>query len=324
MTRVKRWRRRLTDPAVYLTVSAAVHAAGMLSPAARRQLAALAGSLWWWSGSQRRRTVRENLAIAFPQMPEMERIALGRRSVCHALRNALDFAHLLHAPQAVLSDVSLDAVTARLRDGGFDRPVMMVIPHLGSWELFGHAATLSGIPTAAVAHELRNPYLERLVRRARTAHGLQIIHSTGAARGVVRAVRAGYNIGLLMDQNTRVRDGGAYVAFFGLPVTVTRAPAVLARRLGLALHVGACVRHAGGFQIVTESLPQAPGAYADDLSLLQAVMAANEALIRRFPDQYLWTYRRWRYIPAALPVAEQRRYPFYARPESNSPPATST
>jgi hypothetical protein len=45
----------------------------------------------------------------------------------------------------------------------------------------------------------------------------------------------------------------------------------------MALYVGACVRHEGGFQIVTESLPQAPAAYGDDLALLQGIMAANEA-----------------------------------------------
>jgi lauroyl/myristoyl acyltransferase len=315
MIRAKRWRRRLTDPAVYLAAGALIHTAGALSPAARQRLARLVGALWWRTDRRQQRTVLENLAIAFPQMLAADRADLGRRSVCQALHSALDFAHLLHSPQAMLTKVLLDPVTTRMRDGGVGRPVMMVIPHLGSWELFGNALTLGGVRASAVAHELRNPYLEGLLRRARTAHGLQIIYSAGAARGIVRAVRQGHHIGLLMDQNTRLQEGGAYVEFFGLPVTVTRAPAVLARRLGMDLHVGACVRHEGGFQIVTESLPQPPEAYADDLTLLQAAMAANEALIRRFPDQYLWTYRRWRYIPSGLPVEQQRRYPFYARPE---------
>ncbi len=321
MIKAKRWRRRLTDPAVYLAASAFIHSAGALSPSARERLAGLVAALWWRTGRQQRRTVLENLAIAFPQLPEAERARLGRQSVRQALRSALDFAHLLHSPQAMLTTVTLDPVTTRMRDGGMDRPVMMVIPHLGSWELFGNALTLGGVRASAVAHELRNPYLEGLLRRARTAHGLQIIYSDGAARGIVRAVRQGHHIGLLMDQNTRLQEGGAYVEFFGLPVTVTRAPAVLARRLGMALHVGACVRQQGGFQIVTESLPQPPEAYADDLTLLQAIMAANETLIRRFPEQYLWTYRRWRYIPPGVTAAQRQRYPFYARPEGVTEPA---
>lgn len=314
MRRAKRWRRALTDPAVSLAASLVVHSAGGLSTASRARLAGLVSALLWRSGSLRRRVVLANLAIAFPELPEAARGALGRRALRHTVLNALDFAHLLHAPEDVLSNVTLDTVTERLRDKAIDRPVMMVIPHLGSWELFGNVASLHGIPVAAVAHEIRNPYLGRLVQRARTAHGLEIIPSEGAARGIVRAVRNGRHIGLLMDQNTRLRDGGAYVRFFGLPVTVTRAPAVFARRLGMAVYVGTCVRRDEGFHIVTESLPLGVEAYADEAALLQAIMTANEALIRRFPEQYVWTYRRWRYVPPDLPEAQQRCYPFYARP----------
>jgi len=299
---------------VYLAASALVHTAGALSASGRRRLAGVAGSLLWRSSPERRQVVLENLAVAFPELSVRERCDLGRRSLRHTLLNALDFAHLLHSPAEVLRNVTLDTVTERIRVGAVGRPVMMVIPHLGSWELFGNAASLHGVPVAAVAHEIRNPYLGRLVQRARTAHGLEIIPSVGAARGIVRAVRSGRHIGLLMDQNTRIREGGAYVDFFGLPVTVTRAPAVLARRLGMAVYAGACVRRDDGFHIVTESLPLEVEAYANEQELLQAIMAANEALIRRFPEQYVWTYRRWRYVPPDLPEAQQRRYPSYARP----------
>jgi KDO2-lipid IV(A) lauroyltransferase len=314
MRRAKRWRRAVTDPVVCLGVWALVHTAGALGPSLRRRLARTAGSLLWRAGCQWRQTALENLGLAFPEVSGAERCRIGRQALCHTVWNALDFAHLLHAPQAVLRAVALDPVLEQMRDGTTPRRVMMVMPHLGSWELLGQVASLQGIPTAAVAHELRNPYVNRLVQRARAAHGLQVILSEGAVRGVVRAVRAGRHIGILMDQNTRLKEGGAYVDFFGLPVTVTRAPAVLSRRLGMEVHVGACVRQDSGFRVTTEGLSQMPEAYPDEHSLLQAIMAANERLIRRFPEQYVWTYRRWRYIPPDLPEALQRRYPSYARP----------
>lgn len=314
MKAAKRWRRALTDPAVYAAVCAVVHTAGALGPALRGRTARLAGGILWRVCTQWRRISLENLALAFPEVSPDEHFRLGCRALCQTLTSALDFAHLLHAPQAVLQGVTLDPVVERMRAGLAPRPVMMVIPHLGSWELFGHAASLNGIPTSAVAHELRNPLVNRLVQQARAAHGLEVILSDGAVRGIVRAVRSGRHIGILMDQNTRLKDGGAYVDFFGLPVTVTRAPAVLSRRLGMDIHVGACVRQGGGFCITTESLPQSPDAYPDEPTLLQDIMVANERLIRRFPDQYVWTYRRWRYVPSDLPESQRRRYPSYARP----------
>ncbi len=314
MRRAKNWRRAVTDPVIYLAAWLAVHTAGALSARARRRLARAAGALIWAACPGWRRIALENLAVAFPGLSPLDRREIGRRALCNTLWDALDFVHLLHTPGTVLRDVALGPVLTRMRDGRADRPVMMVIPHLGSWELFGHVASLNGIPTSAVAHPLRNPYLDRLVQRARQAHGLQIVPSEGAARGVVRAVRAGRHIGILVDQNTRIKEGGAYVDFFGLPVTVSRAPAVLSRRLRMAVHVGACIRHEEGFRIHTESLPLLPEEYPDDGALLQAIMNANEALIRRFPDRYVWTYRRWRYVPPDLPEELRRRYPSYARP----------
>jgi len=44
----------------------------------------------------------------------------------------------------------------------------------------------------------------------------------------------------------------------------------------------------------------------------------NEELIRAYPDQYLWYYRRWNYIPADLPPEECLLYPAYAEPSPYS------
>ena len=57
MIKAKRWRRRLTDPVVYVAASTLMHAAGALSPAAQYRLASLAATLLWRSGPNRRRVV---------------------------------------------------------------------------------------------------------------------------------------------------------------------------------------------------------------------------------------------------------------------------
>jgi len=37
-------------------------------------------------------------------------------------------------------------------------------------------------------------------------------------------------------------------------------------------------------------------------------------LIRAYPEQYIWCYKRWRYLPPQADEALQTKYPFYARP----------
>ena len=42
------------------------------------------------------------------------------------------------------------------------------------------------------------------------------------------------------------------------------------------------------------------------------LVAANEKLIRQYPEQYLWIYQRWRYLPNNLTDEQKSRFPFYA------------
>ncbi|MBN2451336.1 MAG: lysophospholipid acyltransferase family protein, partial [Lentisphaeria bacterium] len=198
-------------------------------------------------------------------------------------------------------------------------PTLVVMPHLGSWELLGQAISLHGVRAAAVAHPLRNPLVDRMLTRARAAHGLQIIPSDGAVRGISRAVREGRHIGILVDQNTRPGEGGIFVRFFGLPVTVSRGPAVLARRLGLRVLVAACLRQEGGFRMRSLELARPVSVYGTEEALMQAIIEANEGLIRGCPEQYLWTYRRWRYLPAGLDPERASAFPFYAQPYVQRP-----
>ena len=58
------------------------------------------------------------------------------------------------------------------------------------------------------------------------AHGLRIIFSRGAAREAIHQMKQGRLLGTLIDQNTRVRDGGEFLDFFGLPVPSSVSPAV--------------------------------------------------------------------------------------------------
>jgi KDO2-lipid IV(A) lauroyltransferase len=46
-------------------------------------------------------------------------------------------------------------------------------------------------------------------------------------------------------------------------------------------------------------------------NVTQAIARVLEGEIRKNPEQWLWVYKRWKYIPAEATSVE--RYPFYAR-----------
>ena len=276
-----------------------------------------------------RKLVRANIHAALPELapPEVERIA--RESLRNTFRNFLEFIWMngdinrvrrcCHYPPDIAKQLH-DHV-----DNG--RRIIFINPHLGSWEASGLMIPMYGnMDMAAIAKPVKNPYINRLLNSEsrEKAHGLRIIFSRGAAREAIKLMRQGMNLGTLIDQNTRVRDGGEFLEFFGLPVASSVSPAVLKRYcdahdMPAVLIFGASLREKDGMiHSVVRELPRPFDEYPDDKAVIQEFMRISESYIRKYPEQYLWLYKRFQHIPPGCPEELRKRYPYYAK----EPPPT--
>jgi len=124
----------------------------------------------------------------------------------------------------------------------------------------------------------------------------------GAARRLLQTLRDGGALGMLIDQDTRVK--GVWVPFFGRPAFTPVGAAEIALRRNVAV-VPAFIerredgRHLARFYPVLE--------LADDLVEATAQMTATiEGQIRRRPEQWVWIHRRWRHQqPAGATIPYQ-------------------
>ena len=265
----------------------------------------------------KRRITRANLAVAFPELTDREISRLTRRNQRYLIEMGLDWLHFfIHPGDAEKRlDVAGNPVVQALRQ----RPpesqgVIFCTPHLGNWELEAHISFLTGRPGAVIAATFDSPLLNRLVRHFRQAcPETEFIPVRGAARGLLKAWKAKRDLGLLIDQNLSPRHGGVFVPFFGLAAATSNLPATMAMHLNAEIYVTACIkRQDGSFVLEAERLP-ASERFSSPEELTAAVMLGYEAIIRRHPEQYLWLYPRWRYIPENAPEEYRRRFPFYAR-----------
>ena len=60
-------------------------------------------------------------------------------------------------------------------------------------------------------------------------------------------------------------------------------------------------------------LPKPLAEYEDDIAVMQEITRITEGMVRERPEQYLWSYHRWRYIPSDWEDSREPRYPFYAK-----------
>lgn len=311
----KRVRRRLRAPFLRAGIESFAWGISHMSYGHMRCAAVWCGGLTW-----RAKTVRTmiaaNIRVAFPEWADEQIDAVARkacRNICLTIFEAVWFSR---RPQALrgnlvhFSDAARDVLNDLCNGGG---ATILLTPHLGNWELGAQIACLSGIRMQAVVHQPKDSPTQDVMNRIRGMNGLQLISDKGAARPMLKALRAGDSVGILIDQNVRPLDGGVFVRFFGLPVTCSRGPAMLARKLGISPVCFACLRRNDGFMVQARNLKRPVQDYATDQEMTQELMTIQEDWIRQYPEQYMWFYKRWRYIARGLSEQEQRRYPFYAR-----------
>lgn len=194
------------------------------------------------------------------------------------------------------------------------RATVGITAHLGNWELLGQTVAMRGYPLASVVAPLANPAVDELFRRVRGTSGQRIVPQQGAVRPLLRALRADSKIAILLDQNTLPSDGGVWVPFFGLPVPVSAAGALLGVKTGALFFFGFCLAQPDGRYrcISTGSFtPPADDSPAAIEQLTRRIAAELEQVVRAHPGQWLWSYKRWKYV---APGRERAPYPFYAKP----------
>ncbi|ANM32016.1 hypothetical protein ABI59_01745 [Acidobacteria bacterium Mor1] len=185
--------------------------------------------------------------------------------------------------------------------------VLLFSGHFGHWELLAltHGFHFDGIPLSVVARPLDNPLLEPLLSRIRGLSGSSVIYKRNAAREMMRELRQGNAIGILIDQDAR--GDGVFVPFFGRPASTTPSLALLAIRTGAAVVPMACEPDGDRYRIRYEApveFERSEDRKEDVVRLTARCTAILEGWIRRQPSHWLWMHRRWKTEPPAKGAEE--------------------
>lgn len=243
-----------------------------------------------------------SLEKAFPQSSPQERWALALQSFRHLGRAAFEVACIRQIDRDFDRWVQWPSEVRAVLDRALSRGkgVVFVSGHVGNWELLARRVALAGYPCQTIAKETTDPKLTALVEKFRAQGKLRSIWrgQDGAAKQMLRALRAGEILGLLIDQDTQVQS--LFVPFFGHPASTPRAAADLALRTGAAVVMGFCQRGPDGrYRMVMKEVPAVRGAdlEADAVALTARMTSEIEQAIRLEPAQWVWMHRRWKTQP---------------------------
>ena len=193
-----------------------------------------------------------------------------------------------------------------------DEAQLILVAHYGNWENMGQSYAAKGQSIFSVAAPLKNQSADKIFIRIREKTGQQIIPQQGAARKLLQGLKKKKKLAVLLDQNTKPKDGGLFVDVMGLPAPVSTAPAALAVKTDTSVYTLTGTADAKGHYTATLHEILAPRQDAEDpvAELTQRMTDSMAAVIRKQPGYWCWMYKRWELIPEGQ---DQDRYPFYAR-----------
>lgn len=241
------------------------------------------------------RLIRRNLRLAFPELTDSELDALVTDIWANLGRILAEYPHLgticntdadWRLEYAIADDIEVFKNP--------HKPAVFVSAHLANWELAAGAIAHRGVPLNVVYTRLQNPGLDRMLHRARQALGCGLVERDGAARQLMRSLKQGTSVGLIVDQRV---DGGAPVPFFGHDMLTSVTPAQLAVRFDCELVPVQIQRiEDARFRAVFHSPVRAAADLPDDRKILEMTAAINrlfEDWIRQRPQEWMCTKRRW-------------------------------
>jgi KDO2-lipid IV(A) lauroyltransferase len=179
------------------------------------------------------------------------------------------------------------------------RGVLVATGHLGNWELSAYTHALMTAPMNIVVRPLDNARVDALVERRRVLSGNRLIFKKEAAREILRALKAGEAVGILIDQNSSL-DEGVFVDFFGMQACANAAFVKFAHHTGAAVVAGFALWSETERRYILRFYPEIPMT-GDVQADTQRVHAVLEQVIRAHPDQWLWIHRRWKTRPPGQP-----------------------
>jgi len=252
----------------------------------------LVGQLIYSINSKARKIASSNIEICFPEMSKIEKRTLVKKSLIETGKNLTE--------SALIWNQSFDENEKYIRNIHGEQyleennKTILLVPHIGCWEITGRVIALTR-PVTFLYKPLRKDEQNKYLFERRNQGNL--IMASADKSGVLklqRALKEGQLIGILPDQDPG-EEGTVMAPFFNKQVsTMTLLVRLAKKHQAKVVMLWANRLDKGrGFDLNFEPIEL----NLDSDDLLEQVTLMNksiECLIERFPEQYMWTYKRFK------------------------------
>ncbi|HMK59541.1 MAG TPA: lysophospholipid acyltransferase family protein [Dissulfurispiraceae bacterium] len=225
--------------------------------------------------------------------------AIARKSFMNLGRSLTEIIKIYFGfGKSLIDSIEVEGFEHYLRAKEKGKGILFITGHCGNWELTALGFGARVAPLAVIARVQNNPYLNRIVEKARSRYGNRVIYKQGALMAILSELRRNGVVGILMDQSV-LPEEGYIIDFLGRGAWTTKIPALLARKRGAAV-IPAFI-HREGNRYMGKIYPdvQLSGEKDDEKAIIEDTKKFSgyiEDYIRKHPSEWLWIHRRWKRV----------------------------
>ena len=250
------------------------------------------GLLIYAINSKSKKVATSNIDICFPEMSKVEKRILVKKSLIETGKNLTE--------SALIWNQSFDENEKYIRNiygqqyMEQNNKTILLVPHIGCWEITGRVIALKRPVTFLYKPLKKDEQNQYLFERRNQGNLIMASADKPGVLKLQRALKEDQLVGILPDQDPG-DEGTVMAPFFNRQVSTMTLLVRLAKKhhAKVVMLWANRLENGKGFDLNFEPIEL----NLDSDDLLEQVTLMNksiEHLIERFPEQYMWTYKRFK------------------------------
>lgn len=246
----------------------------------------------------RKKTVRENLLIAFPEKSIAERTEIEKKFYHHLCDLFLEMIKTLTISKEVMDKhfvLSNLEVLQEMEQNG--KSIALLTSHYASYEWSVSINNKLNVKGYAIYKKIANKYFDKLVRQIRQKFGANLIHTKETIPTIefnyINGVQSIY--GFASDQSPKSSRAINWGTFFGMDTPLQTGAEFLSKKFDMNMIYMRIKKVSRGyyecqFEVLSYNPKNIP-----DFEITNLFIQKVEEQIIEAPEYYLWTHKRWKH-----------------------------
>jgi KDO2-lipid IV(A) lauroyltransferase len=246
----------------------------------------------------RKKTVRDNIALALPHLSEKERLVIEKKSYHHMCDMFLEMIKTMSISESEINKrfqfVNIEIYKELEKEG---KSIALMCAHYASYEWVISINNKINFKGYAIYKRINNKYFDKLVRDIRSKFKANLI----TTKETIPTIRENFKnnvlgiYGFASDQSPKISSAFHWNTFMGIEVPVHTGAEMLAKKYSMNIVFLKVEKVKRGYYKAQFETPSKNVNEVPNYQITDQFLKLVEQQIHEAPEYYLWTHKRWKH-----------------------------